>query len=160
LPELTILQPLAPSSIEDLRRLMIGTTKVVSKCTATIPSKWGSSCLTILQQIQNHDSYASRRYYYYTYVDYFDKLFRSLANITASMRIRGEGLIVLQDSYYKNLHVLTPEICTEMLRSLSCSASIVHSIPVRSHMGQMSPRQQVYVPKKQLTERIVRFVRV
>lgn len=157
LPELSVLEHIAPTSGADLKRHMVGTTAVVTKRTSEIPPAWGPTCVRLLQGIFSHESYASRRYYYHTYFDYFEKLFAALENTIASMRPGGKGIIVLQDSFYKDLHVPTPEICAQIVASLGCSVDIVRNESVRSHMGQMSPHQKTHAPDKKLSEALVRF---
>src|SRR6202012_3153558 len=82
LPELAVLGYLVPIEIDKLRSLMIGTTKIVSKGDTAIPDQWGKLCKITLNSIQNHSSYASKRYYYHTYRHYFEKLYEALKNLS------------------------------------------------------------------------------
>ena len=157
LPELSILDLLAPVNFDDLRRSMMGTTKIVRKATGDIPAEWGDACGRTLKSVANHPSYASRRYYYHTYHQYFAAFYNSLTVLRALMRRSCKGLIVLQDSYYKDLKIPTPQICIEMMRSLSFKAAIVRTAAVRAHMGRMSPVQTAYAPQKTLHECLVYF---
>jgi hypothetical protein len=159
LPELSVLQLIAPTSIRDLRASMIGTTTIVTKNTDEIRLAWGPSCVKTLEAILAHDSYASRRYYYHTYYLYFDRLYKALGRTVEALRRGAQGAIVLQDSFYKDVNIPIPKICVEMLQSHSCSAEIVRTAPVRTHMGQMSPLQHSYVPRKIFGESIVHFAR-
>jgi hypothetical protein len=157
LPELSVLQFVTPFSMQELRKSMIGTTRVVSKSSSATPNELGVLATDILQKIRRHPSYASERYYYHIFAHYFVMLFAALRRIRSSMRKGGKGIIVLQDSFYKDLNVPTPSICVEMLQSLSCTAQVVRTQPVRAHMGLMSPRQTTYVARKILAESLVYF---
>lgn len=157
LPELSVLRLVSPLDLEGLRRNMIGTTKIINKEIGDAPAEWGETCRLALRSIGEHPSYASERYYYYTYYQYFRMLYDSFVRIKAIMARPCQGLIVLQTSFYKDVRIATPEICTEMLRSLSLNASVVRTTPVRQHMGKMSPIQASYVPQKILGESLVHF---
>jgi len=88
LPELSILKHVAPINMERLRSAMIGTTKIVSKDDTPIPAEWGPSCRLALERIWDHKAYASRRYYYHTYRQYFTHLYTSLQRLTKMLRKR------------------------------------------------------------------------
>jgi hypothetical protein len=157
LPELSVLQMLFPFSLDDLKRSMIGTTKIVGKFDANVPRAWGRAGGEVMSAILHHPSYASARYYYHTYYSYFDRLHASLAQLEKFMRDKASGLIVLQDSFYKDIPIPTAQICAEMLEHLSCEAQVVRSTSVQTHMGLLSPQQASYAPKKTLSESLVYF---
>nr|WP_249799114.1 MULTISPECIES: DNA methyltransferase [unclassified Bradyrhizobium] len=157
LPELSVLQVLVAFSLDDLRKLMIGTTKIVGKFDSNVPQVWGESGRRVMIAIDSHSSYASKRYYYHTYYSYFDRLQASLVQLCNLMRKGAHGVIVLQDSFYKDIPIPTATICAEMLNHLKCSAEVVRSTSVHTHMGRLSPTQTTYAPNKQLSESIVYF---
>jgi hypothetical protein len=157
LPELAVLQMIVPIDLESLRKQMIGTTKIVQKDSAGPLPDWGRTCESTLRAIERHQSYASKRYYYYTYYQYFDRLFKSFSNMKCKMKSAARGIVVLQSSFYKDLYIPTPDIAVEMLRSLDLDANIVRTTTVRQHMGQLSPAQLSYVPRKILQEALVYF---
>ena len=159
LPELTVLGHVAPIDIDALRSLMIGTTKIVSKENTAVPDEWGILCKTALNTIQNHGSYASKRYYYFTYQQYFDRLYDLLRNLSLTLGRHSQGLIVLQDSYYKDINIQTPQIASEMLRNLHWQTTIVRRQTVKAHMGRLSPKQSEYAPIKTLRECLLHFYR-
>jgi len=157
LPELSVLQLISPIDLDDLRKKMIGTTKIVEKAPRHAPAEWGDTCRAALDSVANHSSYASQRYYYHTHYHYFHGLYESLKKLPTLMASSCHGLIVVQTSFYKDVRIATPEICTEMLRTLSFRASVIRTTPVRQHMGKMSPTQASYVPQKTLSEALVYF---
>lgn len=157
LPELSILRLVTPIDLEDLRAKMIGTTKIIGKDTRDPPMEWGNTCHAALQAIADHASYASKRYYYHTYYHYFRKLYSAFRALKTMMTRQSRGLIVVQDSFYKNVPIQTPQICSEMLRSLAFNATIVRTAPVKQHMGRLSPTQAAYAPEKTLGEALLFF---
>jgi hypothetical protein len=157
LPELSTLQLVLPFSLDKLKSSMIGTTKMVEKFDIDVPKIWGPSAVQAMAAVLHHQSYASARYYYHTYFSYFDRLHSSLLQLKRFMRKDACGLIVLQDSFYKDVLIPTAQICAEMLDQLSCDARVVRSTSVQTHMGRLSPSQVSYAPKKTLSESLVYF---
>jgi hypothetical protein len=117
------------------------------------------ACFDALSSVRHHKSYASAHYYYHTYYSYFERLYASVVKLASLMARNGRGVIVLQDSFYKDVLIPTPLVCAEMLRSQSCSAEVVKTASVRIHMGRMSPKQNAYAPQKTLGESLIYFER-
>jgi hypothetical protein len=155
LPELSILKYVAPIDMERLRSAMIGTTKIVTKDEGPTPGQWGPSCRATLERIWDHKAYASRRYYYYTYRQYFARIYSSLERLTSMLRVGAQGVVVIQNSFYKDLNIPTPDIVSEMLQSLASRSQIVKTEYVKAHMGRMSPKQATYAPQKTLAESVI-----
>lgn len=96
-----------------LRKNMIGST-LVSVETSDINDNWGNYCCQLISAIKNHPSKASSTYYYKNYVQYFDSIFRSLYELDRVLKDTGMCIIVVQDSYYKNIHVDLAKVFCEM----------------------------------------------
>lgn len=116
--ELSILDPLLDSSVTSLRRDMMGSTQV-PKGTIQPNEGWGHTCLRFLSALRGHSSKASASYYHKTHLDYFEKLFRSTRSISQSLKTGGSAIIVVQDSYYKDIHNDLAQIVTEMGSSVA-----------------------------------------
>jgi hypothetical protein len=159
LPELSVLKHVAPIELDHLRASMIGTTKIVSKDESPTPDVWGKSSRTSLERIWDHKAYASRRYYYHTYRQYFSRLYISLEKLTELLGRRGQGIIVMQNSFYKDVNIPTPTIASEMMQSLSWQSEVITTATVKAHMGRMSPEQETYAPQKTLGESVIHFFR-
>ena len=69
-PELAILGCPADAHLTGLRQRMLGT-PTISNPLCNPLSAWGQTCLTLLDTIRDHNSYASRRYYYRYFHQYF-----------------------------------------------------------------------------------------
>ena len=111
--ELAILGPQFATDEVVLRRAMIGTT-MAPRRSIELSEAWGVTCLRFLDAVTRHPSKASSGYYYNTHLDYFDKLNRSLKNIAIAMKQDAGAVLVVQDSYYKEIHNDLPEIVSEM----------------------------------------------
>lgn len=111
-PELALLG-YAGDSFRRLRDAMIGTPTICGSPKSS-SSDWGKKCTRLLRSIWRNQAKASKSYYWKTYVQYFDGLFRSLSEIARALRNSGMCFLVLQDSHYKELHVDLAGITTEM----------------------------------------------
>ena len=156
LPQISILEPLTALPIEQLKKKMIGTTKIVNK-RQSIPVEWGPECLAILELIRKHQSKASATYYYWTFVQYFEGLFNSISFMHKHARSNARGLFVVQDSYYKDIKLPIEGIVFEMADSLGIRCSTLRSDHTSAHLGALSPSQRGYVPRKILTEYVIRM---
>jgi hypothetical protein len=153
LAPLTLLCDILDFDLDDLRKRMIGTTKIVHKGE---PSEvWGTTCLGTLERIAQHPSKASSSYYYWTYFKYFEDAFRMLTNLKTFSVSGANGALVVQNSYYKELVIDLPKILVEMANSTGIEARVKRSEVVRTHMGSLSPHQIRYVPTKVLEECVI-----
>lgn len=96
-----------------LRRSLIGSV-TVEKVTTEPSPLWGATCSRFLGQVKGHTSKASRTYYYKSHVQYFRSIWNSLSEIKRVLKTRGVCVLVVQDSYYKDIHNDVPQILTEM----------------------------------------------
>jgi hypothetical protein len=157
LPELSVLQHLVPIDIKNLRSAMMGTTKMVRKDESAVPVEWGRSCRLALEKIWNHKARASRGYYYHMHRQYFADLYTSLKKLKKMLRKDAQGVIVIQDSFYKDVNIPTAKIASEMLQSIAWRSDLVRTTHVKTHMGRMSPTQAAYAPDKVLGESVIHF---
>lgn len=108
--ELAILGVGEFSGFGDLRRSLIGTT-----LSSEIPRKKCSDLkldivLDALERIRTHTSKASSLYYFRTYRDYFEGINESMRELGRVLRTGGLAAIVVQDSFYKEIHIDLAEI--------------------------------------------------
>lgn len=100
--------------------------------------------LETLNAIRTHQSYASASYYAKTYRQYFFDLEHSLAEITRTLRSPGRAVLVVQDSYYKDLHIDLARVCVEAFTR--CGLSVVHQadFPVLSDIAAINSKSRRY----------------
>ena len=94
--ELAVLAPLAQVVPEELGRQMTGSTRVPMQEIHVSPT-WGQRCCNFLEALRSHPSKASAGYYYRTHLDYFDKVARSISNLTQALKPNGVAILVVQD---------------------------------------------------------------
>jgi hypothetical protein len=85
-----------------------------------------------LRRVERHDSYAAQSYYYPFYRQYFDGMHASLKEIHRVARPGAPVVLVVQDSWFKDEHLDTPAILTEMTESLGWRLTGEHRFAVRT----------------------------
>lgn len=109
-PELAVLGMSDNYAFDTLRRLMIGA-PTVRPVLPTLGS-FGRSCDSFLHAVHRHPSKGSHNYYYKLFTQYFGDMKVSLNEIARVLRDDGRCVLVVQDSYYKELHAdLAQYIC-------------------------------------------------
>jgi hypothetical protein len=112
-PELAVLGYGFNDGLEPLRRNLIGT-PTVPREVKDVPGNLGKPCLAFLRALSRHSSKASSTYYYKNHVQYFLSMAASLSEIRRVLKVGGRCILVVQDSYYKDLHNDLPAILSEM----------------------------------------------
>ena len=119
--------------------------------------EWGRTCLELLDAIQHHRSKASRSYYLKTHLQYFDDLYRSLGEISRCLRDSGHCVLVVQDSFYKEIHNDLPTIVVEMSRDFGWSLHVRRDFPVARSMAGVNPAVGRYRDNMCTTESVLWF---
>lgn len=114
--ELAVLGCGGKSEFRDLREALLGSA-TVSQRKPELDSAWGKTCNAFLDRVRQHPSKASSTYYYKNHVAYFRGLFLSLCEIARVLKQGAALMIVVQDSYYKEIHNDLPTITSEMSES-------------------------------------------
>lgn len=141
--ELALMHPLTEVKMEDLGRKMIGSTRV-PKHDIEVDTEWGPTCNEFITTLKAHPSKASAGYYYKTHLDYFDKMARSLANIAKSLKPAGAAILVVQDSYYKDIHNDLPGITTEMAAAAGLRLRRRDDFEFKRSMAGINPHTRTY----------------
>jgi hypothetical protein len=154
--ELAVLSPLIEISVGDLSRKMIGSTRVpVSDI--EIDNSWGPTCLDLISKISNHKSKASSGYYRKTHLDYFYKLNRSMGNISRSLSTDGAAVIVVQDSYYKDVHNDLPKILVEIAGGHRLRLKRRNDFTLAATLAGSHPHRSKYARPTGATESVLCF---
>lgn len=114
MPELLILESIGVANYADARRDLMGG-GIAKKSIQNVPL--GPTCEDLLKKIQNHPSKASRTYYFHSHLAYFNDLALSISEVGRVLAPRGRVCMVVQDSYYKELHNDLPKIISEIARN-------------------------------------------
>jgi hypothetical protein len=119
-PELAVLGLREPE-IRDLRDKMIGTPTMASALGNLQRTAWGKETNALLTRIESHSSKASAGYYRKYYLQYFTGMWASLLELRRVMKPDKSAVLVLQDSYYKDVHVDLPMLIGDMSQAAGWS---------------------------------------
>jgi len=156
LPELSILGYNLNTEIRALRDQMIGTPTIGSGPVDSDVS-WGPTCLAFLDSVQSHRSKAAKSYYLKTFLQYFAKLHRSLREIARTVRTKSPIILVVQDSFFKDVHNDLPLILAEMGQSLGWTLSARQDHRLRHTMAAIHPHSKNYRTSTSATESVLHF---
>jgi DNA modification methylase len=151
--ELAILR-LSTFSFDRLRRSLMGTSTVPQL--TTVPSQeWGPTCTAFLDEVRAHKSKASTGYYHKSHVQYFASLFNSLKEIARVLKPRAYSVLVVQDSYYKDVHNDVPVIVAEMAEMAGLVFKRRADFTVRSSMVQLNTRARQHLEHRNTRESVL-----
>ena len=121
--------------------------------------RFPASISKLIERIRTHESYASERYYYKGFLYYFSDMADALALMRTWLCPGGLAILVVQDTYYKDIHIPVAELLTDL-------ASLQGLIPVgqrdwrvRTTLSQLSPHSRRRVPNRLLAESVIAFNR-
>ncbi|BBX62272.1 hypothetical protein MSAS_14460 [Mycobacterium saskatchewanense] len=113
LPELALLG-LSAEEVRSLRDRMIGTPTITHRSMDDFASRVGVSAMQFLDQVAAHESRASATYYKTYYEQYFGGMSESLVEIRRVLARGSRAILVVQDSYYKEIHLDLAEVIGTM----------------------------------------------
>lgn len=155
-PELVLLGYESEESLRELRGAIMGST-----CVTGGPYRmrhcWGKTCLETIDRVRRHPSKASSGYYLKMHVQYFRDAEAILRECLRVLKPGAPAIFVVQDSWYKDIHISLDQIYVEMASKLGASsAETIHSEAVRNHLGLVNTRARRYL-KGDLHEHVVLF---
>jgi DNA modification methylase len=139
-----------------LRESLIGTSTIADDNLVVSPS-WGRTCRRFLQRVEHHPSKASDGYYLKTHLQYFDGLARSLTEIGRVLKPGAPCVLVIQDSYYKEVYNDLVTIVEEMGVELGWRRDVRHDYPLKQVMARMHKAGRSYRKATNATESVVVF---
>jgi hypothetical protein len=142
LPELSLLG-LNREAFDQLRRSLLGTTTVPREMPSREP-EWGGTCTQFLESVARHSSKASATYYLKSYLVYFQQLAKSMNEIERVMRHGAKAVLVVQDSYYKELHTDLAQIVVEMATCCGVSLESRRDFGVTRTIAVTNPATKKY----------------
>jgi len=155
-PELALLGCSMRGDIRDLRDRMIGTPTITNKVPNT-KSEWGQTCASFLKGVETHNSKASKSYYHRYHIQYFDAIYKSLLEIDRILSKSGKCVIVVQDSYYKDIHNDLPNIFCEMADSLEWISLDRFDFDIKRTMAGRNIRAKKYRTDSTAIESVLIF---
>jgi hypothetical protein len=154
--ELALLDPITKVRIEELGRQMIGSTRVPRHELKVLPA-WGQTCAQFLEKLRSHPSKASAGYYYRTHLDYFDKMARSVSNLTRSLKRGKNAIFVVQDSHYKEIYNDLPKIISDICANNDLVLKRRKDFYIRHTMAGFHPYARDYKKSAAAIEAVLCF---
>jgi hypothetical protein len=130
LPELAVLG-YDWSHVQVLRAQLIGTPTIVADKSKS-PATGSDTLQKLMRRVKRHPSYAAQSYYWPFYRQYFDSMLASLTEINRVARSGSPIVLVVQDSWFKEVHVDTPTIIGELAESMGWRTIGKHPFAVKT----------------------------
>lgn len=156
LPELAVIGYPNGNVTRRLREMMIGT-PTINKTQDYNGVTWGPTCSRFLSEVEGHSSKASSTYYLKYFRQYFASISTSLAEIDRVLKKSGKCVLVVQDSYYKEIQNDLPRIFVEMATQLGWTLKVEKPFHVRQTLSGVNPKVKEYRTAFQATESILVF---
>jgi hypothetical protein len=157
-PELAFLGYESEEAFFAMRANIMGAT-TISQGSHKVDSVWGSRTLAAIDGVRKHPSKASATYYYKTHVQYFRDAWAIVSEIMRVLKPGGSAAFVVQESWYKDVHMPLGEIYQEMTQLLGARSEILIDERVKSHLGLVNAGARNYA-KGAISEQVVLATKV
>lgn len=153
-PELSILG-LSARVIADLRQQTTGTPVVrgVNRAEGGMPEE----AEELVTRVARHESHGSASYYAPWLRNYLAELHEVLDLIAARVRPGGRIALVVQDSYYKSLHIDLQRLVTKSLEAAGRDLIDRHDFPVRHSMTHLNSRARSHLSSRKHRESLLLY---
>jgi hypothetical protein len=142
-PELAVLGLNLESQLRELRSNLIGTPTIQGSSHVPDPS-WGATCNAFLDRVAEHPSKAAKSYYYKTYTQYFAAIARSVSDISRCVKLGGNCVIVIQDSYFKGIRADLATIFSEIASANDLALSRQVDFPMSRTLAYINTKSRSY----------------
>lgn len=143
LPELAVMG-LTNGDIRILRDRMIGTPTMSGSADAAASEQWGKKTEALISRVAAHSSHASATYYKKYYLQYFGGMWDSLAELHRVLKPGNSAALVVQDSFYKDLHVDLPGLIGDMTETSGWAGWERRDFKVLRTMAAIHPGSRRY----------------
>lgn len=154
LPASELLISAAGEDERRIRQAQIGT-PLIRQAVAEPPLP--ASVTQMVSRIKAHPSYASERYYYKGFLYYFSDMTVALGAMERWLRPGGMIILVVQDTYYKDVHVPVADLLSDVARLHRLTPVTRRDWRVSNTLSQLSPHSRRVVPNRTLSESVVIF---
>lgn len=141
-----------------LRTNIIGT-PTITKTNLVVREEWGKTCLKTLKLIEKHPSRASSTYYYKTYVQYFDSMYKSIVEMNRLLKNNSNCVMVIQNSYYKDILVNLKEIFIEMAGNIGWTLKDVYTFKGNKSIVDLNRNSKKYRKESVDSEQVIIFLK-
>jgi hypothetical protein len=153
-PELAVLR-FSEEEMKTLRNRMVGT--------PTMTDEWsedkdlGALASEFLAGVKSHASQASSTYYLKYFRQYYTAMHASIAELKRVTRDGAPVLLVVQDSFYKELHNDTPAVLAQMASMAGFQHTERHDFHIPRTKAAVNPRVRKYRSEATATESVILF---
>src|SRR5262249_2121674 len=147
LPELAVLGLGGTDDIRPLREQLLGT-PITTGVNQPAALDLGGICGRTLKTISEHSSKASAAYYLNFFKKYFNALNRSLSEVCRVLSKNGKAVIVVQDSYYKEIHIDLASIISEVMHGHGMALINRNDFSVKNIMAHVNSKSRKYINKR------------
>ncbi|MFJ3490692.1 hypothetical protein [Leifsonia aquatica] len=151
-PELAVLR-FSEGELRVLRDEMVGTPTMTERVEPS--ASWGSEASRFIESVASHASRASATYYRRYFTQYYAAMHDSIAELRRVVKPDGAVVLVVQDSFYKDLHNDTPRILMEMASTAGFDSVDRHDFWVPRTLGAINPRSRKYRSEASATESVL-----
>jgi len=159
LPELAIIVGSNVGEMDDVRRVLMGTTTISKDVLFQDVSNLGGKCAKFLDDVKGHSSKASATYYYKNLLKYFLDLNRSLDEISRVMRGGAKFVCVVQDSFYKDVHCDLPSIIVEVAFNSGLRLDHRFDFESKQNMANLNVKSRSYRTQTVAYESVLIFTK-
>jgi len=139
-----------------LRQNMIGTPTITNQHNSNVIQP-DSLCGKTLSAIANHESKAAKSYYYKTYLQYFDSMNNSIKELYRVLSSNGLAILVVQDSWFKDIYIDLPDILTELCSMNYLVKLEMISFNANNNMNYINTKSAKYKTKRAAKECVIIF---
>lgn len=157
LPEAGVLGVPIETALVDFRRKVLGSTITSNMIVhdASDLVHLGEKCQKFLNEVHNHSSKASATYYYKFHQNYYCGLYESIKSSTRHLKTGGHIVMVVQDSYYKEIHNDLPGITEQMLTANHVALVTRRDFVNNGSFSLVNSASNVYGRRKKYTESVI-----
>lgn len=141
--------------IEALRNNMIGTPTIGNIPLDQISEINSITAQRVLRKIHSHDSKAAKTYYYKTYYQYFISMQKSVNEINRVLSNNGIVMLVIQDSYFKDILVNVSQCIKEMFYNFGYQRVFSKSFKASNNMRYINTKSRQYNNNTSVDEKFI-----
>lgn len=150
--ELAVIAGLNEGDVRVLRDGMMGTTTIRSIRKRV---KAPSSVETLLHTVATHPSHRSAGYYAVNLRQYFNDAILSLSELARVMRPGAKSVLVVQNSFYKEIPIELSRLYCDIARTCGLQAAIAARKPVARTMTTVNTRSREYQKNRLYSEDVI-----
>ena len=140
--------------VDKLRNQMIGSPTIHKEVLKKDVSLDLPLCRQLLNSIEQHASKAAQSYYFKTFKQYILEMESSLKEISRVLAKDGIVVIVVQDSWFKDIYVDVPSLIMEVARKYGLQGEMQRN-PVKQSMIYINSKSRKYKKDKTSTEAVI-----